>query len=174
MKLAQVAIAGVLLTLGAGCSGGGSDKPSATAPASVAPTATAMLPNTALSRTVTAAPTAAPTLVPEPAATEDYPPLPPPPPRPDNPTLVTQETLVGGQWYRLPECLDFYLPAGWTFRLAVGIADPGGGFMIFREDASGSSISFVPGSLNESGRTVLDPALGPVFDQIASTMERSC
>ncbi len=122
---------------------------------------------------LTATPTALPPTQPPPteAPPTDVPPATEPPATAEQ---TKWPTLAGGQWYRLSDCIDFYLPAGWTFRLVVGIADPGGGFFTFWEDSSGSSLGLVPESLSETGRSVLDPALGPAFDQLVATLERSC
>ena len=117
----------------------------------------------------------------QPAATEipatatptPYPTLPPPPPKPDSPTPVEGTALAGGQWYRLDSCIDFYLPAGWTFILQRGVADPGGGFIGFSEESSGEAIFFRREGLAEWSRTA-SPSLSPAFDQIASTKSRVC
>ena len=135
-------------------------------PAPPTPTATA-LPPTATEPLPTEPP---PALAPP----TSPPALAPPPPKPANPTSAEGPTLAGGQWYELHECTVFYLPAGWTFTLQGGVADPGGGFVGFSEEVSGSAVFFYQDSLAEWSRTVSDPALGPAFDQIASTIQLAC
>lgn len=98
--------------------------------------------------------------------------LPTPPPKPANPTEPTSD-LTGGQWYRYG-CVDVYMPEGWTFSIQGGIADPGGGFIGFSVKSSESAIFFYQDSVVEWSRTVNDPALDPVFDQIAATMQKVC
>jgi hypothetical protein len=121
--------------------------------------------------TATPPPPTEPQTAPPPTA---IPTLPPPPSRPEQPTEAQGRTLAGGQWYQVEGCYQVYLPAGWTFTFQVGVGDPGGGFVGFSEESSGSAVFFSSEGLAEQGRTVNDPALGPAFDQIAATITREC
>jgi hypothetical protein len=134
------------------------------------------LPTTPPASTPTAVDTPAETPPPptEPPPTTGPTKLPPPPPRPENPAVVEDPTLLGGQWYELDQCVVFYIPAGWTFVLHAGIGDPSGGFYTFEEPGSGSTISFAQDGLSSLGRREPDPLVIPVLDQIAATIESQC
>jgi len=142
----------------------------------VAPTDTATLTETAVTRSESPVPpTLSPTQVPPTEAPTPYSALPPPPPRPDQPAVAETAVLAGGQWYQFQRCLFFYLPAGRSYRIHAALNDPGGYMSLaFEDEVSGSIVAFSQDDGSEVNRSVLDSELNPVFDQIAATISKEC
>ena len=89
--------------------------------------------------------------------------------------MVQSAAVAGGQWYEFEECFVFYLPSAYDFIIHVAINDPSGDLTIaFEVQGLESAVVLSQYTGTEVGRTVRDPRLHPVFDQIASTFDKEC